>query len=176
MSARTESVGHGCGKIAFSVLTVRSLPFTFYAFAYSLEKKNSLAFLEFADNTNRIGAGNAALFELNKLSSQNGSEVVPKRYGATEETSLLSLPAMLRGFPRGNLFPTLFLGSPSNGSSKRTIRVVSSRRCLKVFRLPLAWKEWGNRDCSCQSSGMGGWRGKRETLRLLQTSGFGILS
>ena len=64
MSARTESVGHGCGKIAFSVLTVRSLPFTFYAFAYSLEKKNSLAFLEFADNTNRIGAGNAALFEL----------------------------------------------------------------------------------------------------------------
>ena len=59
---------------------------------------------------------------------------------------------------------------PSNGSSKRTIRVVSSRRCLKVFRPPPARKEWGNRDCSCQSSRMGRWRGEkeRETLRLLE--------
>ena len=63
-------------------------PLHILRFCVFFGKKNSLAFLEFVDNTNRIGAGNAALFELNTLSSQNGSEVVPKRYGATEETSL----------------------------------------------------------------------------------------
>ena len=55
------------------------------------------------------------------------------------------------------------LSSLSNGCSKRTIRVVSSRRCLAAQASVLAaLLEWGNRDCSCHGPGR---EGERERER-----------
>ena len=145
-------------------------PYSVLRFAYSLEKEHPRVPGIRRQHKQDWGRKCSPLRKRgwNTLSRQNGSGVAPKRYGATEETS----PCDAAGISSRQFIPHPFPFSSSaphrTALSKRTIRVVSSRRCLKVFRPPLAWKEWGNRDCSCQSSGMEGREGERET------SGFGI--